>query len=99
MNTNVNTYISYGLRIVVVILSLFLAALFVIPSLDRILEGTAAFVVYGGTLMIFLLLLLDWMTRKDPLRRFAKLVDTILGLGWVLIMGFIFVWSVGMGIL
>jgi hypothetical protein len=80
-------------------LSVFLATLFAAPSLDRLLKGAAAFVVYGGTLLIFVLLLLDWMTRKDPLRRFSKLLDTILGLGWVLIMGFLFVWSASMGIL
>jgi hypothetical protein len=35
----------------------------------------------------------DW----GPSRRFSKLIDTVLGIGWVLVIGAMFIYSLGMG--
>ena len=44
-------------------------------------------------------LVLDWATRKDPSRRFSKLVDTVLGVAWLLVIGAMFIYSLSMGTL
>jgi hypothetical protein len=44
-------------------------------------------------------LVLDWATQKDPSRRFSKLVDTVLGIGWLLVIGATFTYSLSMGTL
>ena len=48
---------------------------------------------------IAVLLVLDWATRKDPSRRFSKLVDTVLGIGWLFVVGAVFIYSLSMEIL
>jgi hypothetical protein len=51
------------------------------------------------SVIIAVLLVLDWATRKDPSRRFSKLIDTVLGIVWLLVVGAIIIYSLSMGTL
>jgi|SRR5580700_2132188 hypothetical protein len=44
-------------------------------------------------------LVLDWATRKDPSRKLSKLIDTVLGIAWVLLIGAMIIYSLSMGTL
>jgi hypothetical protein len=44
-------------------------------------------------------LVLDWATRKDPSRRRSKLIDTVLGVAWILLIGAMIFYSLSMGTL
>jgi 4-hydroxybenzoate polyprenyltransferase len=81
---NIHTVISYSLRLVVVLHASLLLLLFLfqksqVPATNSILILTVAVI-----LLVLTLLIADLTTRKDRARRFSKVIDSIVGLGWVL---------------
>jgi hypothetical protein len=94
-----NTFVSYAFR------SLAILTLASLGFLSKMRPGNPSsdakhFVVLDvmiGLTCVFLVL--DWATRKDPSRRFSKLVDTVLGIGWLLVIGAMIVYSLSMGTL
>jgi hypothetical protein len=46
---------------------------------------------------ICLILLADWFSRKDPTRRFAKLIDSVIGIGWLIAVIELIVYSLSLG--
>lgn len=94
---SLNTFASYVFRAV---LGLQLAGLWALsksnfgnPSIDA--KQGFAFEVSSGLLIVLLLFI--WTTRKNPARRYAKLVDSILGAGWILLLGALVLRSLSMG--
>jgi hypothetical protein len=96
---NVNTMLSYSLRIVVALHASLLGILFVFekstgPATNLVLILTIALVF-----IILALLVADWATRKEQTRRFSKLIDSIVGVGWVLAIIVAVLHSLSMGTL
>jgi hypothetical protein len=96
---NFNTIVSYALRCLVVA---HLFCLAILLSLHRLRThhplnsssfSTVGVALYAVLYLIVGLLMLDWATRKDPSRRNSKLVDTVLGMAWVLLIGAMIVYS------
>ena len=56
--------------------------------------GLALKIVAG---VICIVLVADWFSRKDPSRRFAKLIDSLIGIGWLIAMVELMLYSLGMG--
>jgi hypothetical protein len=95
---NLNTVVSYALRSIVGLHAATLGTtelLFVVKKhgLDLPGERSGMLLMAGPPALICVLLLLDWTTRKDPSRRYSRQIDSILGIGWVLAVGSIFVWA------
>src|ERR1035441_925002 len=63
------------------------------PELDA--KENLTFEITSGILIV--LLVLDLTTRKNPARRFAKIIDTLLGIGWILLIGALVLRSLIMG--
>jgi uncharacterized membrane protein len=82
--SNMNTMFSYSLRFVVVLHATLLGLLFAFQKSP--VPGGSSFLKVSATLVIIILVLLiaDWVTRKEQARRFSKLIDSIIGVGWLL---------------
>jgi hypothetical protein len=95
-----NTIASYSLRSLVFLHLVCLIWLLMRHELlnpSLILEINLAFKI--GMVLIFAALVVDWSTPKEPRRKFSKLIDSLLGVGWMVAMGGIIVYSLGMGTL
>jgi hypothetical protein len=103
MMKNANTAISYALRILVVLHICFLGTTFVF--FDKIFATATnpnnfvlTYLNFAATALVALLLLADWLTHKEKSRRFSKLIDSVIGAGWVLTMCVLTIFSLSMAI-
>jgi hypothetical protein len=65
------------------------------PSSDtKLTVGFEALMVLVGISLIA-----DWVTPKDPSRRFSKLIDSLLGIGWLVVMAATTLYGLSMGTL
>jgi hypothetical protein len=96
---NINTTISYSLRFVVVLHAGIFVLLFVLQRPQ--VPGANSALILSAVLMFIVLALLiaDWMTRKDETRKFSKLLDSIIGLGWLVTILTLVLRSLSMGTL
>jgi len=90
---NFNTIVSYALRSLVVAHLLCWALLLSTHHPLSLSVTPVGVALYAVIYLIGALLVLDWATRKDPSRRNSKLVDTVLGMTWVLLIGAMLVYS------
>jgi len=96
---NVNTKISYSLRLVISMHASLFTLLFIFQRLQAP-DGNLILTVTASLGFVTLVLLIaDWVTQKDQTRRFSKLVDTVIGLGWLLAVLMAVLWSLSMGTL
>jgi hypothetical protein len=93
----VNTVISYLARSLIVVQLICFLIVSRITTLNMSSAQKLATAMKVSSVVIAALLVLDWITRKDPSRRYSKLVDTVLGIAWVLLIGAIIVYSLSMG--
>jgi len=96
---NINTMISYSLRLVVVLHASLFVLLFALQRLPIPGANFALIVTAVLTFIILMLLMADWMTRKDETRKFSKLLDSIVGLGWLVTILTLILRSLSMGTL
>ena len=88
-----NTTISYLLRTTVIshvsMIVLFMSLLHFNPNY---VNSLPSMVLFSAALVCLtaIFLLLDWTTRKDPTRRFSKLIDSALGVISILVTGWCF---------
>ncbi len=96
---NINTMISYSLRLVVALHACLLGFLFVFQR--PLVPGTNSGLILTAVLVFVTLTLLiaDWATQKEPARRFSKLLDSIVGIGWLLALLVAVLRSLSMGTL
>jgi hypothetical protein len=95
---NFNTVFSYSLRCLVVAHLVCLCILLSIHHPVNPSSATTVGVIFDVAMgLICILLVLDWATKKDPSRGRSKLVDTVLGVVWILLMGALVVYSLSMG--
>ena len=94
-----NTAVSYALRVAVSLHAGLLAREYLYPS-DLIPgESVALWITVGFTVLIAVLLIADWSTRRDQSRQYAKTLDSAIGIGWLLAIGALVIRSLAMGIL
>jgi hypothetical protein len=94
-----NTAISYLVRSLIFAQLAYFWILSRTPPINMSSAERMAGVMQALSVVIAALLILDWTTGKAPSRRFAKQVDTVLGIGWLLVNGAIFIYSLSMGTL
>jgi hypothetical protein len=94
-----NTVISYLVRSLIVVQLTCFLIVSKITTLNMSSAQKLATAMKVSSVVIAVLLVLDWITRKDPSRRRSKLVDTVLGIAWVLLIGAMIVYSLSMGTL
>lgn len=96
---NANTVISYFLRSLIVVQLICFLIASRIPTLNMSSARKVATGMKASSVVIAVLLVLDWITRKDPSRKRSKLVDTMLGVAWILLIGAMVLYSLSMGTL
>ena len=99
---NVNTVISYALRIVVALHICFFGILYIFfnkfsETVHDPNNFDSAYLSLAATALVALLLLVDWFTPKEQSRLFSKLIDSIIGIGWVLTICALTLWPLSMG--
>jgi len=94
-----NTMISYSLRFVVVLHASLLGLLFVFQRPPVPASNSALILTVGLVIITLALLIADWATRKEKARRFSKLIDSIVGIGWLLAILAAVLFSLSMGTL
>jgi hypothetical protein len=97
--SKVNTVISYSLRSVIAIHASFIGVLFARQSPSNPVSSTIPYLMVGLPIFVALLLVADWTTQKDASRRFSKLIDSFLGIAWILAIGAALIYSLSMGTL
>jgi len=95
---NVNTFLSYGLRTAVLLHASFLALLFLSFTHGHSWHSLpTVYVDASSVCVIAVLLVADWGTKRDPARRFSKLIDSFLAGAWILSFGALTLYSLSMG--
>ena len=81
---SLNTAISYSLRVVVILAAVFLAVTIGLIWLGADVQPFHAdAILLISAVLAFLLWVVECFTRPDPSRRWARLIDTFLALGWL----------------
>jgi len=96
---NINTFVSYSLRTVILFQVSLLGFLFFLSTRDHFSASSSSLLYFQVCLVgaTAVLLLADWFTRKDPSRRFSKLIDTFAAISWIVIVGVLVIHSLAMG--
>ena len=96
---NINTMISYSLRFIVALHAVVLGLLFIFEKPQT--RTTTSVLIFTIVLVFIIptLLIADWATPKVQTRRFPKLVDSIIGIGWLLTIAVAVLRSLSMGTL
>lgn len=99
--TTLNTKASYALRLLVPLHWIVLAVFTTIKPLGglkfAIIVGILIF--YLPAALICLSILIDWFTRREISRPYAKLIDSSLWGFWAVSMGYLVLYSLQMGTL
>jgi hypothetical protein len=94
----INTTLSYLLRSLII---LHLFCLWLLFKTRHAFNPSSAsrygLVLEIAAVLICGVLLADLFSRKDPSRRFAKLIDSVMGIGWLIAIAELIVYSLGLG--
>ncbi len=93
-----NTVVSYALRAAVSFHAGLLTREYLYPRDPIPGQYVGLWMMVGFTALIAILLIADWSTRKDQSRRYAKILDSAIGIGWLVAIGALVVRSLAMGI-
>lgn len=94
---NINTMVSYSLRSFVALHICLVGLLFLIDKPSNPPSSSVLVLTAGLVFIVFTLLIADWVTRKDQARRFSKLIDSVIAVSWLVGIGAIVLYSLGMG--
>jgi hypothetical protein len=84
---NLNTVVSYALRAAVSLHAGYPAWEYLYPSDPIPGQSVGLWMTAGFTALIAILLIADWSTRKAQSRRYAKIIDSAIGIGWLIAIG------------
>jgi hypothetical protein len=92
-----NTLASYAFRFLLTLTLASFGLLYKMPPRNSSSDSMFSLVFNIMIGLTGILLVLDWVTKKDPSRKFSKLVDTVLGIGLLLAIGAMVIYSLSMG--
>lgn len=92
--------ISYALRFVIILHASLLGLLFKLQKTTPA-PGDYSVLILTVVLMLIVLglLIADWITRKEQTRRFSMLIDSVVGIGWLMTISLVVLLSMSMGTL
>ena len=95
---NINTGVSYALRTAVGLHVGILTKEYLYPSESIPGESVGLWITVGFAILTITLLIVDWNTREDRTRRYAKILDSAIGIGWLVAISALVIRSLAMGI-
>jgi hypothetical protein len=99
--STLNTKSSYALRALVLSQWVVIGALWNVKPTESRLAATVGGVLifYVVSALVCISIIIDWFTRREVSRQYAKLIDSFLWLVWVISMAYLILYSLQMGTL